>query len=99
MPQELEDFHKIYGSRIVADILWRKAPEEPALSKYMGRNTDPEDMTVNDAIERTVSYIQACSDPFASFLDERCRSIGGRICVATVTRNGFQWAPGFAPVI
>lgn len=55
-------------------------------------------ISLSSAIEAATSYIQACSDVEARKIDQQCRSIGGKIHVATITlKDGFKWVPGFEP--
>jgi hypothetical protein len=97
--------HRIYGSILIADILFNPENE---VRDYIGTTIFQahrpkwmycEDIRLADAIDRSKRYIEACSDPEAVTLDKECARIGGRIHIATVTANeGFKWVPGFEPV-
>ena len=55
--------------------------------------------TLADAIDVAVALITAHSEPEAVAIDpEGCRTIGGRIQIATLTlTRGFEWVSGFEP--
>jgi hypothetical protein len=62
-----------------------KLPEEE-------RNTLPK------AIEAALACISAQCSPEAKEIDDRCVSMGGRILLATLTRqDGFGWVEGYRP--
>jgi hypothetical protein len=46
---------------------------------------------LNDAIERSTAYINACSDAALAKIDPMCRYIGGQIHIAAITSKGFRW--------
>lgn len=96
-PQLYPGHQTIYGSDVVARLLF--VDEDPRFSRYRGRRIFAPEMTVMDAVERSIAYISACSDPVALELDEFCRTIGGHVHIATVKLDeGFQWLPGFSSI-
>ncbi len=77
--------------RLIGSILW-EAEGDPRLAAYKGPQILPKDITLQDAIDRSRSYIQAHSDPEAIAIDDDCRSVGGHIHIATITPSeGFRW--------
>jgi hypothetical protein len=87
---------RIYGSTILGKLI---ESGDPRFSKYHVQMSafDP---PVQQVVEFSAKYIEAHADPAALALDPRiCRAIGGRIHIATVTRqDGFRWVQGFEPV-
>jgi hypothetical protein len=55
--------------------------------------------TVPQAVDRALADIQAHCDPEALKADEKtCKTIGGRIQIATITfSGGFKWVSGYEP--
>ncbi|HLK65048.1 MAG TPA: hypothetical protein VKU19_16510 [Bryobacteraceae bacterium] len=82
---------QIHGPKPVYDAMFENNDE-----RFRQYRTEIEDF--GTAIHAAEKYILAFCDPAALELDERCRGIGGRVHIATVTAlNGFQWAAGFEP--
>lgn len=93
-PEVLEDpcqpgFHRILGSDVIARSLWDSDLEQ--LKKYRGKFMYAENISLQDAIERSESYIRACSDEQSLALDEYCYAFGGHIHIAVITPAGFHW--------
>jgi hypothetical protein len=77
-------YQTVYGSEFVSNSMRR----------------DVGDRTIRHAVERSCEYIRACADSGNIEADRFCLAIGGRIHITTVTRDvGFQWVPGFEPVL
>jgi hypothetical protein len=95
--QELFNPPIIYGSPIITNALFGLMPDA-RFAQYFVRWTSPLQVETVKQISR--SYIDACAVPLAIELDDFCLSIGGHLHAATVTRDaGFQWLPGFAPIL
>lgn len=98
------DAQEAYGSRLIADMLLEHG-SHPVVSEYKDtpfcakyRCPYIHGMTVQDGVERSIKYIDACSDPDARAIDPNCANIGGRPMIAKVTiGSDFQWVPGYGP--
>jgi hypothetical protein len=93
--------------------LFQSPPENPVLSGssiaelMYGRNDQrfakyarplSRDSSMEQAKDYARNFIEACSDPLAREIDRACDGIGGRIHMATITKQeGFRWVPGFEP--
>ena len=88
----LRGFHRAYAPcPIIGEILWGPKDDQ-RLSAYQGPRKFVEEITLQDAIDRSKTYILAHGDPEAIALDGDCRCVGGHIHVATITPDdGFQW--------
>jgi hypothetical protein len=93
-PQQplLFGFHRVFApSPQIGYILWSHGDDQ-RLSAYRGPTLYAEEITLQDAIDRSRSFIGAHSDPEAIAIDGNCRSVGGHIHIATITpSSGFQW--------
>ncbi len=50
------------------------------------------------AVLESRAYIEACESDEARLLDDFCKTIGGKIHMASITpKDGFDWVPGFEP--
>jgi len=86
----LPGFHRILGPDKIPQLLW--GSDDERLSAYRGKVIYAEDMSLEDAIKRSQSYIEACSDPRSVTIDEYSYAVGGHIHIATVTpERGFEW--------
>ena len=57
--------------------------------------TDPDSISLSDAIEIAKRWMSAHSAPEAVSIDPMCASIGGRVLISTITpANGFSWVQG-----
>jgi len=82
--------HRASGRPEIGRLLWET--DDPRLAAYRGPRIFAEDMTLQDAIDRSQSYIRAHADPAAHTIDPECRRTGGHIHVATITPpDGFKW--------
>ena len=89
----------VTGSNLV-DRAIRSDPEDELLdfSEYRPKPA-PNEPTMDWCLGFAIKYISACASPQGARIDHKCRSIGGRIHVATITSTeGFQWVPGYEPV-
>ena len=81
-----------YGSKIVADLLYRT--EDSRFSAYrINRRAKVEETTLLEAIELAIQTISAHTSPQAKEIDSVvCSLIGGRIHIGKITKlEGFQW--------
>jgi hypothetical protein len=84
------ELHRVYGRPGIARLLWRTKDER--FAAYRGRELSEGNVTLQDAVERSRYYIQACTDPEALAIDSACHAIGGHIHIATITpSDGFKW--------
>jgi hypothetical protein len=82
----------MYGSKAVEDLLRSVDSNEFDAFKTPGlRAIFDETADASDAVEAAQSYIAACSTPAAAILDSFCKTIGGHIHIATLTREEFKW--------
>jgi hypothetical protein len=89
------EHHWYVGSEKISQLLFEGKDER--LAKY--HRPLHRDSSIQDAIAAAKGYIEACSDPIAVTIDPNCLSIGGRVHVATITRQyGFKWVPGNEPI-
>ena len=87
------------GSNLV-DRAIRSDPEDELqdFSQYRPQPI-PKEPTMGWCLDFAIKYISACASPQGARLDYKCRSIGGRIHVATITpTEGFQWVAEYAPI-
>jgi hypothetical protein len=97
--------HRGYGSPVIGRVLFDPDDERldvfrnSKIFEHRGSFMYTDQIDLKAAIERSRRYIQACSHhPEAIELDKRCIMIGGKIQIATITReSGFQWLPGYEP--
>jgi hypothetical protein len=87
------------GSLLMNFLFSRK--EHPLYHRYLRPLPVPlphlSEAMVNAIIEAR-AYIKACESDEARKLDSFCKTIGGHIHIATITRtDGFQWVRGFKP--
>jgi hypothetical protein len=82
------------GRPEIGRLLW--GTDDPRFAPY--RRTSPAcNLTLQDAIDRSRSFILAHTDPEAVAIDPHCGTIGGHIHIATITPStGFEWV--VAPV-
>jgi hypothetical protein len=106
-PQELLcGMHRAYGSDVIAQIIFGPDDERLAIHKgtrmfetYRVPWLFADEVNLQNAVERSNRYIEACSDPEAASMDPFCARMGGHIHIATVTpREGFQWVSGYEPI-
>lgn len=84
----------IYGSQVIGQMLNGTGE---VFSEYRAPIISN---TITSAVDWSIGYLKACSDPRAIEYDSICRSIGGRIHVATITTShGFRWLPGYEPIV
>jgi hypothetical protein len=96
------DARNFYGSTTMFDLLksdvdcgYFQKYKTPGFKKLIARGG----VSLQEAIQATSSYIEACRDPKANALDSKCEAIGGRIHIATIKPlEGFGWAPGQEPL-
>lgn len=82
--------HRTLGRPEIGRLLWET--NDHRLATYRGPQIFAEDMTLQDAIDRSQSYIRAYADPEAHAIDPECRKVGGHIHIATITPQfGFTW--------
>jgi hypothetical protein len=79
-------------SQIVGHLVCNRPKEDERLSAYRRPMKEPDEVTLQDAIEGATAFILAHSDPEAIEIDDKCRAVGGHIHSATITPDeGFQW--------
>jgi hypothetical protein len=85
-------FHRISAPcAAIVNILWMSDGDQ-RLSAYRGQLKYAENLTLEDAIDRSKSFISAHGDPEALAIDEDCCFVGGHIHIATITpTDGFKW--------
>ncbi len=84
------------GSHVVFHYLFRT--DDPRFAKYRRPAPPPGEVTLAEAVLRARGYIEACSDEVVRQIDpEAYKTIGGKTHIAKVTRDGFEWEPGFEP--
>jgi hypothetical protein len=85
-----------FGSEAVFDLISKGDSRFSQYSEPKRKNV----FTLSEAISRAEKDIRAHCDLEALKLDpDRCRGIGGRVQIATVTfTHGFRWVRGFEPV-
>jgi hypothetical protein len=90
-------FHRMIGPPQLTHLLWNTDDER--LAKFRGKFMYAEDITLEDAIERSATYLKACSDEQFINIDKSCCTVGGHIHMAKVTpARGFEWVKGFEPL-
>jgi hypothetical protein len=95
----------VWGAPVIGKILFE--PDDARLDvfrgskifEHRGRFMYTDEIDLKAAIERSKRYIEACSHhPEAIELDNRCKMIGGKIHIATITpESAFQWVSGYEP--
>jgi hypothetical protein len=94
----LGDARNFYGSTVILDLLksggdsgYFDKYKTPSFKKLITRGG----VSLQEAIQAASSYIEACSDPEADAMDGKCKCIGGKTHIATITpTEGFRWALG-----
>jgi hypothetical protein len=78
----------VLGCRDVEHLLFDT--QDPRFAAYRRRpkNIPP---TLEDVGDCLSGYVLACGDPEALKIDPKCAMIGGRVHIAHVTPQGFQW--------
>ncbi|MGB6688582.1 MAG: hypothetical protein WBE76_12140 [Terracidiphilus sp.] len=74
------------GSDKIAAIVYEGAQVDSRMLPYREAAE-----TASNALVRTEIFIKACSDPVAAEIDPWCRTIGGRLHAAELTKHGFRW--------
>jgi hypothetical protein len=74
-------------------------PNDETFKAYRRPIAQDRPTTLSEAVEIAKQYILACSSPLAMELNPQiCKTIGGRILIATITyQGGFKWLEGHAP--
>ncbi len=90
-----------FGSDIVLSHIQNQI--DKSMDKYrtdgMMKVFRGESTTLQEGIEAAKSYIDACSTQQACKWDSYCKSIGGKLHIATIKPDkGFEWVSGYEPV-
>lgn len=85
-------FHRAYiPCPIIAKILFMSDGDQ-RLAAYRGPIKYADEMTLQEAVDRSKALILAHSDPEAIAIDDGCRVVGGHIHIAAITpTEGFKW--------
>jgi hypothetical protein len=89
---------EIWGSLIVAKTLFDSASPffESERKRLPPRSKAP---SIADGIAAATTYISACDSETGHVLDaELCPGIGGRVHIAIIKPEGWDWADGYRPV-
>jgi len=78
----------VTGSNVIADLLFKE--RDPRFQRYEPAKPDWPTLVWAEAWTR--GYIDACADPLASEIDPLCKSIGGHVHTAEISKErGFRW--------
>lgn len=85
-------FHRAYiPCPIIANILWMSDGDQ-RLAAYRGPIKYANEITLQDAVDRSKALILAHSDPEAIAIDDNSRVVGGHIHIAAIAfTEGFKW--------
>jgi len=91
--QDLSPQPRVHGSPIISNLCLT----DERFEKFKVRGSHHSNRLLNKALSEARCYIRSCESPEGRALDaEYCTAIGGKIRMATITKNdGFQWTPGF----
>lgn len=79
-------------SKIIGHLVCNQPKEDERLSAYRRPMKEPDEVTLQDALEGAKAFILAHSDPEAIEIDAKCLAVGGHIHAATITPDdGFRW--------
>jgi hypothetical protein len=91
-PLHIGGYRGYSPSKIIGHLVCNQPKEDGRLSVYRRPIKEPDEVTLQDALEGAKAFILAHSDPEAIAIDPLCRAVGGHIHIATITPSeGFKW--------
>jgi hypothetical protein len=94
----------LVGSIIVQNLLFGREPDRDGKFSAFRRDfmtkKSVSDYSLDEAIEYSKCYIDACNSDEGRSVDPiMCDAIGGRVQIANITPDGFQWLTGYEPLL